>query len=184
MTSSSWLLDMVPPMWTKTASSWKSSARASTLRSDIQRHFSLERRSTSCSALVAVAEHLTVPGLRLARPEDAEPATKSHKPRLDTFISLLHHSERCGENVDDVVGPVEPPRDDDAPASWTARSAHQSTRVTPGFLAYSYENGHAHHSLRLGGLGKLRAYAGCTIATMPTTPLQARERHATSRRTR
>ncbi len=28
---------MVPPMWTKTASSWKRAARQSTLRSDIQR---------------------------------------------------------------------------------------------------------------------------------------------------
>src|SRR4030043_573972 len=49
MTSSSWSLDMVPPIWTKTAFSWKRAARESTLRSDIQRHFSLERLITSCS---------------------------------------------------------------------------------------------------------------------------------------
>src|SRR4030042_954851 len=49
MTSSSWSLDMVPPIWTKTAFSWKRALRESTLRSDIQRHFSLERLITSCS---------------------------------------------------------------------------------------------------------------------------------------
>src|SRR5512141_2754187 len=48
MTSSSWSLDMVPPMWTKTASSWKRAARKSILRSDIQRHFCLERSMISC----------------------------------------------------------------------------------------------------------------------------------------
>src|SRR3990172_12420266 len=55
MTPSSWSLDMVPPMWTKTAFSWKRAARASTLRSDIQRLFSLERLRTSCSSLVLPA---------------------------------------------------------------------------------------------------------------------------------
>src|SRR5512145_879240 len=52
MTPSSWSLDMVPPMWTKTAWSSKSAARESTLRSDIQRHFVFERFRISCSLFV------------------------------------------------------------------------------------------------------------------------------------
>src|SRR6266511_5606821 len=42
-------------MWTKTASSWKRSARESTLRSDIQRHFVLERLRISWSRGVPCA---------------------------------------------------------------------------------------------------------------------------------
>src|SRR5512142_1633594 len=54
MTSSSWLLDMVPPMWTKTAWSSKSAARESTLRSAIQRHFVFERSRIARSAFVSL----------------------------------------------------------------------------------------------------------------------------------
>src|SRR3989442_1280216 len=84
MTSSSWFLDMVPPMWTKTASLWNRAARESTLRSDIQRHFSLERLRISCSALVllGVGEGLTSFG---SAKDDCAPSVKKHSPISDTF---------------------------------------------------------------------------------------------------
>src|SRR4051794_8870477 len=87
MTSSSWVLDMVPPMWTKTACSWKREARESILRSDIQRHFALERLMISCSTFVL----LTVGVLPFFCCAEAHCGlvTKKHSPRIDTFIQAL-----------------------------------------------------------------------------------------------
>src|SRR5690349_13142826 len=48
MISSSCAFPQDPPIWTKTAFSWKSASRVSILRSDIQSHFSLERLIISC----------------------------------------------------------------------------------------------------------------------------------------
>src|SRR3990172_7159558 len=90
MTPSSWSLDMVPPMWTKTASSWKRAARASTLRSDIQRHFSLERLSTSCSSFVLLAAGGAASFGAVACASDATDecglTIKKHSPRMGAFM--------------------------------------------------------------------------------------------------
>src|SRR5688500_4635808 len=71
-------------MWTKTASSWKRAASESEFRSDIHRHFSLERPSISCSAFVS----LVTGRLALLRGAQAHWAltSRAHSPSIEAFI--------------------------------------------------------------------------------------------------
>ena len=64
-------------MWTKTASSWKRSASGSTLRSDIQSHFCLERLMISCSAFVGAATGAAGGAWGRARPAPAGPSSRA-----------------------------------------------------------------------------------------------------------
>src|SRR5687768_16381395 len=77
---------MVPHMWTNTASSWKRADKASTYRSDIHCHFSLERLITSCCAFVAGAAAGGGSTGFCGAPDACTAAIRKHNPTIERFI--------------------------------------------------------------------------------------------------
>src|SRR5687768_4725963 len=74
-------------MWTNTASEWNRASKSSTFRSDIHRHFSLERSRSSCSMFLFIV----VGPVGLVWALEGCAIVKNHSPKVVMIRKRLRH---------------------------------------------------------------------------------------------